>query len=121
MGCRCRCPRRSTRSSSRGRSAISGPGNERPGGRPGLSQPHRRPRGAGRQPQRRGGGLAFLLWTAALSRLTPTRVAVYVSLNPVVAALLGVWLLGERRSVPFAIGFAAVVAGVALVNWPSGT
>ena len=53
--------------------------------------------------------------------MTPTRVAVYVSLNPVVAALLGVWLLGERRSVPFAIGFAAVVAGVALVNWPSGT
>jgi drug/metabolite transporter (DMT)-like permease len=36
------------------------------------------------------------------------------------AALLGVWLLDERRSVPFAIGFAAVVAGVALVNWPSG-
>jgi drug/metabolite transporter (DMT)-like permease len=68
-----------------------------------------------------GGALAFLLWTAALSRLTPTRVAVYVNLNPVVAALLGVWLLGERRSVPFAIGFAAVVAGVALVNWPSGT
>jgi drug/metabolite transporter (DMT)-like permease len=68
-----------------------------------------------------GGAVAFLLWTAALARLTPTRVAVYVNLNPVAAALLGVWLLGERRSVPFAIGFAAVVAGVALVNWPSGT
>jgi drug/metabolite transporter (DMT)-like permease len=67
-----------------------------------------------------GGAVAFLLWTAALSRLTPTRVAVYVNLNPVAAALLGVWLLDERRSVPFAIGFAAVVAGVALVNWPSG-
>jgi drug/metabolite transporter (DMT)-like permease len=67
-----------------------------------------------------GGAVAFLLWTAALSRLTPTRVAVYVNLNPVAAALLGVWLLDERRSVPFAIGFVAVVAGVALVNWPSG-
>jgi drug/metabolite transporter (DMT)-like permease len=65
-----------------------------------------------------GGALAFLLWTSALSRLTPTQVAVYVNLNPVVAALLGIWLLGERRNVAFALGFAAVVAGVALVNWP---
>ncbi|HEX5993938.1 MAG TPA: DMT family transporter, partial [Jiangellales bacterium] len=65
-----------------------------------------------------GGALAFLLWTRALSRLTPTQVAVYVNLNPVVAALLGIWLLGERRSVAFALGFVAVVAGVGLVNWP---
>jgi drug/metabolite transporter (DMT)-like permease len=46
------------------------------------------------------------------------RVAVYVNLNPVVAALLGVVLLGERRSGLFLLGFAAVVAGVLLVNWP---
>jgi drug/metabolite transporter (DMT)-like permease len=65
-----------------------------------------------------GGALAFFLWTWALSRLTPTQVAVYVNLNPVVAALLGIWLLGERRSLAFALGFAAVVAGVGLVNWP---
>ena len=68
-----------------------------------------------------GGALAFLLWTSALTRLTPTQVAVYVNLNPVAAALLGVWLLGERRSAAFALGFAAVVAGVALVNWPGET
>jgi drug/metabolite transporter (DMT)-like permease len=65
-----------------------------------------------------GGALAFLLWTSALERLTPTQVAVYVNLNPVVAALLGVLLLAERRSLAFALGFAAVVAGVVLVNWP---
>jgi drug/metabolite transporter (DMT)-like permease len=65
-----------------------------------------------------GGAAAFLLWTWALSRLTPTQVAVYVNLNPVVAALLGVVLLGERRSGLFLLGFAAVVAGVLLVNWP---
>jgi drug/metabolite transporter (DMT)-like permease len=65
-----------------------------------------------------GGAAAFLLWTWALSRLTPTQVAVYVNLNPVVAALLGVVLLGERRSGLFLFGFAAVVAGVLLVNWP---
>jgi drug/metabolite transporter (DMT)-like permease len=42
-----------------------------------------------------GGAAAFLLWTWALSRLTPTQVAVYVNLNPIVAALLGVVLLGD--------------------------
>jgi hypothetical protein len=44
--------------------------------------------------------------------------AVYVNLNPIVAALLGVLLLGERRSALFLLGFVAVVAGVLLVNWP---
>ena len=68
-----------------------------------------------------GGAAAFLLWTWALSRLTPTQVAVYVNLNPVVAALLGVVLLGERRSGLFLLGFAAVVTGVLLVNWPGRT
>jgi drug/metabolite transporter (DMT)-like permease len=66
-----------------------------------------------------GGAAAFLLWTWALSRLTPTQVAVYVNLNPVVAALLGVVLLGERRSGLFLVGFAAVLSGVLLVNWPA--
>lgn len=65
-----------------------------------------------------GGAIAFLLWTWALSRLTPTRVAVYVNLNPVVAAVLGVLLLAERRSGLFLLGFVAVVGGVLLVNWP---
>src|SRR4029450_3919668 len=65
-----------------------------------------------------GGAAAFLLWTWALSRLTPTQVAVYVNLNPIVAALLAILLLGERRSGLFLLGFAAVVVGVLLVNWP---
>jgi drug/metabolite transporter (DMT)-like permease len=65
-----------------------------------------------------GGAAAFLLWTWALSRLTPTQVAVYVNLNPIVAALLAVVALGERRSGLFLVGFAGVVAGVLLVNWP---
>jgi drug/metabolite transporter (DMT)-like permease len=65
-----------------------------------------------------GGAAAFLLWTWALSRITPTQVAVYVNLNPIVAALLGIALLGERRSPMFVLGFAAVVGGVLLVNWP---
>jgi drug/metabolite transporter (DMT)-like permease len=50
--------------------------------------------------------------------VTPTQVAVYVNLNPIVAALLAILLLGERRSGLFLLGFAAVVVGVLLVNWP---
>src|SRR5918992_258077 len=65
-----------------------------------------------------GGAAAFFLWNWALSRITPTEVAVYVNLNPIVAALLGIALLGERRSPMFLLGFAAVVTGVLLVNWP---
>jgi drug/metabolite transporter (DMT)-like permease len=63
-----------------------------------------------------GGALGFLLWTTALTRLSPTQVAVYANLNPLVAAILGVILLGERLNLFFAAGFLAVVAGVLLVN-----
>ena len=66
-----------------------------------------------------GGAVAFYLWTSALSRLTPTQVAVYVNINPLVATALAALLLDERLSVLFAVGFAAVVGGVLLVNRPA--
>jgi drug/metabolite transporter (DMT)-like permease len=65
-----------------------------------------------------GGVIAFGMWTAALARLSPTQVAVYVNLNPIVAAILGVLLLSERASPTFLLSFATVIAGVLLVNWP---
>jgi drug/metabolite transporter (DMT)-like permease len=67
-----------------------------------------------------GGALAFLLWTVALSRLPPTAVTVYVNVNPIVATLLAVILLDEQVGVFFVAGFAAVAAGVYLVNRPAG-
>jgi drug/metabolite transporter (DMT)-like permease len=66
-----------------------------------------------------GGAIAFGMWTAALARLSPTQVAVYVNLNPIVAAMLGVLLLSERATPVFLLSFAAVIAGVLLVNWPA--
>lgn len=66
-----------------------------------------------------GGALAFLLWTIALSRLSPTAVTVYVNVNPIVATLLAVALLDERVGLLFVAGFAAVTAGVYLVNRPA--
>jgi drug/metabolite transporter (DMT)-like permease len=65
-----------------------------------------------------GGALGFFLWTFALTRLTPTQVAVYINLNPLVAMLLAAALLAERLTVAFAVGFGLVLLGVLLVNWP---
>lgn len=65
-----------------------------------------------------GGALAYFLWTFALTRLSPTQVMVYVNLNPIVAASLGTALLGERLTASLAVGFATVLTGVLLVNWP---
>jgi drug/metabolite transporter (DMT)-like permease len=68
-----------------------------------------------------GGAIAFGLWTTSLAQLSPTQVAVYVNLNPIVAATLGVLLLSERASPLFVVSFVAVIGGVLLVNWPTGS
>jgi drug/metabolite transporter (DMT)-like permease len=68
-----------------------------------------------------GGALAFFLWTFALTRLTPTQVAVYINLNPLVAMVLAAALLAEHLTLVFAAGFGVVLAGVLLVNWPRRT
>ncbi|MGD2270747.1 MAG: DMT family transporter [Desulfobacterales bacterium] len=66
-----------------------------------------------------GGALGYFLWTLALARLTPTQVAVYINLNPMVAAVSGAALLAEKLTVIFVAGFVAVLIGVLLVNWPT--
>jgi drug/metabolite transporter (DMT)-like permease len=68
-----------------------------------------------------GGALGFFLWTFALTRLTPTQVAIYINLNPLVAMMLAAALLAERLTAAFAIGFGLVLLGVLLVNWPKRT
>lgn len=64
------------------------------------------------------GALGFYLWTFALSRLSPTQVAVYANANPMVAIFLGVILLGENLSTAFIAGFGTLVVGILFVNWP---
>jgi drug/metabolite transporter (DMT)-like permease len=68
-----------------------------------------------------GGALGFFLWTFALTRLTPTQVAVYINLNPLVAMVLAAALLAEHLTIAFAAGFGVVLLGVLLVNWPRRT
>jgi drug/metabolite transporter (DMT)-like permease len=65
-----------------------------------------------------GGALGYFLWTFALTRLTPTQVAVYVNVNPMVAIILGAVLLAEKLTGVFVVGFVTVVVGVLFVNWP---
>lgn len=65
-----------------------------------------------------GGAIGYFLWTFALTHLSPTQVAVYVNLNPMIATLLGATLLAEKLTGIFIASFAAVLAGVLLVNLP---
>lgn len=59
-----------------------------------------------------GGALTFFLWSWALERTTPTRVAISITVNPVAAAVVGALWLNEPLSWNLSIGVAAVFAGI---------
>jgi drug/metabolite transporter (DMT)-like permease len=58
-------------------------------------------------------GIGYFLWLYALKHESPTRVTVFLALNPVTAALLGAWLLRE----PFTPWAGAALALVASGLW----
>ena len=60
-------------------------------------------------------GLGYVLWYRALAYLTATRAAIVQLAAPVLAALAGVLVLGEKLSWQLAISAVAVFSGVALV------
>jgi drug/metabolite transporter (DMT)-like permease len=59
-----------------------------------------------------GGALTFLLWSFALERTTPTRVAISVTVNPIVSATFGAYALGEPITANLIIGLLLVAAGI---------
>ena len=63
-----------------------------------------------------GGAVGFGLWTWALQRSTPSRVAVFLALNPITAIALGALLLGEPVTIRLLLGLAAVLAGIQLAS-----
>lgn len=63
-----------------------------------------------------GGAFGFALWIWALQRSTPSRVAVFIALNPMTAITLGVLVLHEPVTTPFLFGFGLVIAGIILAN-----
>ncbi|MBV8796601.1 MAG: DMT family transporter [Hyphomicrobiales bacterium] len=65
-----------------------------------------------------GGALTFFLWAFALKHTTPTRVAISVTVNPVVASLVGAFLLREPLSLNLAAGIVAVFVSIALATRP---
>ena len=64
-----------------------------------------------------GGAVVWHLYGFALSRPSPTQVAVYVNLNPLAAMALAT-LRWEMVTGPVVVGFALVLVGVTLMNWP---
>jgi drug/metabolite transporter (DMT)-like permease len=63
-----------------------------------------------------GGALAFGLWIWALRHSTPSRVAVFLALNPITAIMLGVVLLGEPVTLRLALALVMVLAGIQLAS-----
>lgn len=59
-----------------------------------------------------GGAAIFFLWSPALQRTTPTKVAVSVTVNPVTASLVGVVSLGEPIGWALLASLVMVFAGI---------
>jgi len=72
-----------------------------------------------------GGAVVFILWAYALERTTPTRVAVSITVNPIMAALVGALLLHEPIAWNLIVGLLAVFLGIWVAttepSWPSGS
>lgn len=60
--------------------------------------------------------LAFVLFFALIAEAGPVRATVITYVNPAVAAILGVALLGEPFTAGMAVGFVLVIAGSALAT-----
>ena len=67
-----------------------------------------------------GGAMGFGLWIWALRHSTPSRVAVFLALNPITAITLGVLLLGESLSLRLVGGLVAVLTGIWLATMHAG-
>ncbi len=64
--------------------------------------------------------LPYLLYTAGLVRVESGRASVIASIEPIVAALIGTFILGEEMNVVKIIGIVLVFAAVVCVNIKSG-
>lgn len=65
-----------------------------------------------------GAAIGYSLWVWALERTTPTRVAIFLTLNPLTATFLGGALLDEPITWRFIAGLVVVLAGIVITNSP---
>jgi len=64
-------------------------------------------------------GIGYFLWLYALKHETPTRVTVFLALNPVTAVILGWLLLAESVHAAALCGLVLILAGLWLATRPS--
>jgi drug/metabolite transporter (DMT)-like permease len=64
------------------------------------------------------GPLTFFLWAFALKHTTPTRVAISITVNSIVASLVGAVLLHEPLRLSLAAGIVTVFISIALAMRP---
>ncbi len=60
--------------------------------------------------------IAYSIWYWALGRMEASKLAIFQNLQPIIAALLSVLLVGETLGASFYIGGALVIAGVLLTQ-----
>jgi drug/metabolite transporter (DMT)-like permease len=63
-----------------------------------------------------GGALTFLLWSYALQRTTPTRVAISVTVNPIASGIFGAYALDEPITVNLAAGLLLIATGILVAS-----
>jgi drug/metabolite transporter (DMT)-like permease len=60
--------------------------------------------------------LAFILFLALIAEVGPVRATVITYVNPAVAAILGVSILGEKITAGMGVGFVLVLTGCFLAT-----
>jgi drug/metabolite transporter (DMT)-like permease len=63
---------------------------------------------------------AFLIFAALIAEIGPVRSTIITYVNPAVAAILGVLVLGETLTIAMGVGFGLVIVGSALATRPAG-
>ncbi|MER3498126.1 MAG: hypothetical protein C4308_05545 [Chitinophagaceae bacterium] len=64
-----------------------------------------------------GSLLAYSAYVFAISKLPPTLVSIYAYINPIVAVVLGWFLLAEKMNINMVIGTLITLGGVYMVNY----
>jgi drug/metabolite transporter (DMT)-like permease len=64
--------------------------------------------------------VAFLIFFELIDQVGPVRATVITYVNPAVAAVLGVGILGESFTLGMGLGFVLILAGSVLATRPSG-
>ena len=62
-------------------------------------------------------GIGYFLWLWALNNSTPTKVTIFLALNPITATFLGALLLNERPNLLFIMGLLCVIFGLGVAHY----